>query len=425
MKGQTTEEILQTREVRALMTVMVIRLVYSSFMAIGALLVGKSQWEQIVTLGMAAIVLLSAFPFYLALRKRRWIVAVGLAGLLLDLVVYAMLPFIWYNSVGGSSVLPAYIVKHPNVIALGYLVMVMHSAAGRPIYPLLATLVIAMLQAGYLYFASLDPRTVFSTDFVAHMTAESISLEFFFSNLLTFVASGMALTYMVGLNRRVLRDAVRKEMDNERLSRYFSPSVQKAILDQSGDPFDEKGKRKNVAVLFSDLRGFTALSENQAPETVLQWLRDYHRAMVEIIFRHGGTLDKFLGDGILAVFGAPAENEDDADRALMAAAEMQLALKRWNLERVQKGQPEFRQGIGLHFGPATVGNVGVEERLEYTVIGDTVNVASRLQGMCKELGRDTLVSASALQACRAAPELEKVGVHPIRGREGNLEIFSF
>ncbi|MCB1169814.1 MAG: adenylate/guanylate cyclase domain-containing protein [Leptospiraceae bacterium] len=424
MQLKNTEELLVRREVRALITVMVLRVVYSTFMAVGTLLVGKSDWEKAAASSLAALVILSVWPFWMALRKRKWILGVGISGLLLDLGVYFMMPVIWYNSVGGSEVLPAYIVKHPNVMALGYLLVIFHSAAGRPLYPVLATMGVVALQSGYLLFAAADPRTVFSSDFVAHMTGSSISLEFMVSNLFTFLGCGMALAYLVRLNRRTLRDAVTKEVDNARLSRYFSPSVQTAILEQSADPFAEEGMRKDVAVLFSDLRGFTALSENQSPETVLQWLREYHSAMVEIIFRHGGTLDKFLGDGILAVFGAPSSQGDDADRALKAAVEMQLALKRWNLDRLQRALPEFQQGIGLHFGPATVGNVGVQERLEYTVIGDTVNVASRLQGMCKDLKKDTLISAALIQACQNPPALEAVGRHSIRGREGSLDIFT-
>ena len=103
---------------------------------------------------------------------------------------------------------------------------------------------------------------------------------------------------------------------------------------------------------------------------------------------------------------------------------MQIALEKWNQDRKERSLPVFEQGIGVHFGPATVGNVGVEERLEYTVIGDTVNVASRLQGLCKELGHNTLISASLVEACENPPALDYVGSHGIRGRQANLEIYS-
>ena len=424
MKLRSTEEILERREIRALTVVMVLRLLYSSFMAVGTLMVGKTDWEKAVATSIAGLVILSTIPFWMALRRRAWILPVGLSGLVLDLAVYTMMPIIWYNSVGGEAVLPAYIVKHPNVMALGYLLVIFHSAAGRSIYPLMATLGVTMVQLAFLWFASQDPRTIFSSDFVSHMTAETISLEFFWGNLLTYLASGGSLAYLAHSNRKVLNDAVNREMENDRLSRYFSPAVQKAIIEQSGDPFDQPGERKNVAVLFSDIRGFTSMSESQSPETVLRWLREYHSVMVEGIFRHGGTLDKFLGDGILAVFGAPAESSDDADRALRAATEMQMALKKWNLERLEKGLPEMRQGIGVHYGAATAGNVGVADRMEYTVIGDTVNVASRIQGLCKDLQRDTLVTGDLLQACAHPPSLQPAGRHMIRGREGSMEIFS-
>ncbi len=423
MKYESTERILTQREIRALILVMILRLAYTTIMAVLTLMVGKSDWEKLVVVGLAILVWVFAVPFWVSLRKSRGVLALGLIGLFLDLAVYGMLPWIWYSSVGGSEVLPAYIVKHPNVMALGYMLVIFHSGAGRPLYPLVATSIISCIQLGQFYFASLDPRTIFSNDYIAHMTGESISPEFFFGNLFTFLACGMSLAWIARLGRKNLRTAVGKEIENDRLSRYFSPEVQKAIV-QQGDPFEEKGDRRNVAVLFSDIRGFTSMSEKESPETVLDWLREYHRVMVEIIFKHGGTLDKFLGDGILAVFGAPESFRDDADRALKAACEMQIALEKWNQDRKERSLPVFEQGIGVHFGPATVGNVGVEERLEYTVIGDTVNVASRLQGLCKELGHNTLISASLVEACENPPALDYVGSHGIRGRQANLEIYS-
>ena len=423
MKYETTEKILTRREIGALTLVMILRLAYISIMAVLTVLVGKSDWEKIVVGTLAALVWISVIPFWLSLKRSRGVLLVGLIGLILDLAVYGTLPWIWYNSVGGSEILPAYIVKHPNVMALGYMLVIFHSAAGRPLYPVVATVAIASMKLFQFFYASLDPRTVFSNDYVAHMTEASISPEFFFGNLFTFVACGLSLAWIARVGRRNLRTAVGKQIESDRLSRYFSPDVQKAIIRQ-GDPFEEKGARRDVAVLFSDVRGFTAMSEKESPETVLEWLRDYHKAMVEIIFKYGGTLDKFLGDGILAVFGAPASHTDDADRALMAAGEMQVALKKWNEERRLRNLPLFHQGIGVHFGPATVGNVGVEERLEYTVIGDTVNVASRLQGLCKEIGQDTLVSGNLKEACRRSHSLEFAGSHGIRGREATLEVFA-
>ena len=422
MKLSTTEEILQRREIRALLVVLFLRILYSAGMWLGTMTVGKSDWEKWITSILALIVLCSAGPFWLALRRRKGILIAGLVGLVLDLAVYGMLPIIWYNSVGGASVVPAYMVKHPNVMALGYMLLIFHSAAGRPLYPLLATIGVAAIQTGLLYFASLDPRTQFSSDFVAHMTAASISMEFWSANLFTFLAAGVSLSWIVRTGQRTLRNAVEKQMENDRLSRYFSPAVQEAILEQSADPFAQRGERKTVAVLFSDLRAFTSMSEKLEPEKAIAWLREYHQSMVEIIFRHGGTLDKFLGDGILAVFGAPTEGRDDAKRAYLAALEVQKSRVALNRKRQERGDPPFRQGIGLHFGPAIVGNIGVAERLEYTIIGDTVNVASRLQGMTKELGQDTLLSGDLVRELESGSV--SLGLHTIRGREEPIEVFA-
>ena len=198
------------------------------------------------------------------------------------------------------------------------------------------------------------------------------------------------------------------------LSRYFSPAIREAVLNQqsqkAGDALSGDGERKTIAVLFSDLRGFTGMAESLSPEEATRWLREYHEIMVNILFEHGGTLDKFLGDGILATFGTPEPRGDEPARATRAALQMRAALHELNRRRAARRWPALRQGIGVHYGPAIVGNVGVPDRLEYTAIGDTVNLASRIEGLCKTFDADLLISESVLRAApRAEPLLRKPG----------------
>jgi adenylate cyclase len=194
--------------------------------------------------------------------------------------------------------------------------------------------------------------------------------------------------------------------------RYFAPGLAEKISNETG-AIELGGQRREIAVLFSDIRGFTQISENITPEQLVQILNDYFTEMVDIIFDHGGTLDKFIGDAILANWGAPISHPDDADRALLAAVEMQQELQRMNETRPE-GRPLIEMGIGINFGEAFVGNIGSHRRLEYTVIGDVVNVASRL---CSIAGpREIAISDPFFEALSEKPSYEAAEPVQLKGK---------
>jgi adenylate cyclase len=221
------------------------------------------------------------------------------------------------------------------------------------------------------------------------------------------------------------------ELERERLRGVFArflpePMVDEVLLRADGD-LRLGGVRLVSTALFADLRGFTGFAERTPPDDVIAVLNRYFGEMSDAVLDNGGTLVAFLGDGLIAVFGAPIECDDHADRAVAAAREMlEVRLPRFNRWLREHGYGgRFRMGIGMSSGPLMSGNVGSERRLEYTAIGDTVNTASRLEAMTKTTGRSILVAESTRDALLNPPhDLSFVGEFDVRGRESKIRTWT-
>jgi len=211
-----------------------------------------------------------------------------------------------------------------------------------------------------------------------------------------------------------------RDFIKDTFGRYVSKQVAEAILNGR---LELGGERRRATVLISDIRNFTAISEKFPPEEVVDFLNEYFSEMVSVVTKYEGTLDKFIGDALLAVFGAPITHPDDAKRAVFAALEMQEKLKEFNKKRVTKGKNEIRIGVAVHTGNLVAGNIGSEVRMEYTVIGDTVNLTSRLEPLNKQFGTQILISESTYREVKDDIEVREIPAVELRGKEEKVKVY--
>jgi adenylate cyclase len=249
---------------------------------------------------------------------------------------------------------------------------------------------------GAIYADRLDPFAAFKPD----------DLE-----LISAVAAQTAIAVE---NARAHERLAREEVARANYSRFLPEYVVKQMLENPGS-FKLGGVNQTITILFADIRGFTRISEHAPPEKIVGLLNRYFSAMTDIIFAHGGTLDKYLGDGLMALFGAPTTTPEDASNALNAAVAMQRRLLGINAELREEGLSEVGVGIGLHTGEVTVGYIGSERRSEYTAIGDSVNTASRLESNAK--GGEILVSDATAKAARSRYKLHPREPIMVKNRE--------
>ncbi len=255
---------------------------------------------------------------------------------------------------------------------------------------------------GVIYADRLDPFAAFSPD---HL------------ELISAVAAQTAVTVeTVKAHKRLARE----EVARANYSRFMPEYVVQQLL-ENPDSFRLGGANQMITVLFADIRGFTSFSENENPEKVVGLLNHYFTAMTEIIFEHGGTLDKYIGDELMALFGAPTATPDDAQNAVRAAAAMQNRIVSLNEELLAQGYWKVAVGMGLHTGEATIGYIGSDKRSEYTAIGDTVNLASRLQSNARN-GQILISDATARAAGDIFP-MTKQNPLTVKNRKKPVELF--
>ena len=219
------------------------------------------------------------------------------------------------------------------------------------------------------------------------------------------------------------RSLKEKEFMRDTFGKVVTPQVRDYLL---GGNVTLGGQTVEVTVMFCDIRGFTTLSEKMKSEDVVSFLNEYFTGLEKCIAGHGGVINKYIGDAVMAVFGAPLPSKTHARDAYLAALDMRDELEKMNVDFAKKAMPQIRFGIGLHSGPVLAGNIGASSRMEYTVIGDTVNTASRIEGLCKLYKTDLLVSENTVNLLGkdfAEGKLTFVDEAEIRGREEKVKLY--
>ena len=230
------------------------------------------------------------------------------------------------------------------------------------------------------------------------------------------------LTMILAYIHRYIIEARSKEKVEKAMGKYMSEDVMKRVI-QNIDNLGLGGKKAVVTVLFSDIRGFTSMSEKMSAQEVSQLLNEYFSEMEPIVTKYNGIINKFIGDAIMAVFGEPIQDENHPINAVKCGYEMLEKVSELNKKWQNKNKPAIQIGVGINTGEVFVGNIGSEKRMEYTVIGDTVNLASRLESYNKTYKTSILISPTTYEYSKTNLSVNKISDVEIRGKAEKIDIF--
>jgi adenylate cyclase len=283
---------------------------------------------------------------------------------------------------------------------------------------------------GFLWIVT-RPQTIIGAPatLATYLDPNFVSVLKYQNEVILFLLVSVGLALLVRRSRTLVAERAEAERERGNLARYFSPKVVDELAERD-EPLG-RVRRQAVGVLFADLVGFTTMAEEMTPEDVMALLRAFHGRMEQEVFRHGGCLEKFIGDALLATFGVPDVGRRDASDTLACARAMLAALEVWNAERDAAGQPPLRMGLGLHYGPVVLGDIGSERSMAFATVGDTTNVASRLQALTRDLGARVVASQALVSAIERESAdvallagLTSRGALALRGRDASIDVWA-
>ena len=275
------------------------------------------------------------------------------------------------------------------------LLIALNTLALRPLYPLLVSVGALVVHFALLTAALRDTSTIFTSSYLLAYTTSEISIGRVVTRITIVIMVGVILTVLTMRARKMVVEAARLQKINDQLGRYFSPNLVPKLAENPA-LFKVGGERKELSFVFTDLEGFTALVETGEPSDIVPLLNDYLNQLIQVAFKHEGTVDKIVGDAVHVIFGAPVHQPDHARRALACAVEMDQIAQQFRSQNSGAGKIGITR-IGVNSGIAIVGNFGGDALFDYTAHGDAINIAARLEGANKYLGTRICVSADTVK----------------------------
>lgn len=421
--GEVAREVLLQEEKTGAKAANTIRYVFSALF----LLLIIFNWKT-----STPIVNVSGFVFYLSLtmlqtfsiqkiHSRKWNTFISYIGILGDNIIVTGL--LLYYTIRFSPDNFSFAVKNPLLWFL-LLPVILAGIQFRFRYLFFSIILLLFIYTGLVSYTFWQGVPV-TENWVEYVLGPAIIPGDYIANrALTILSISLVMTYMIYRTIGMVQRIGQIQSQKTNLARYFSPDMV-AEISEHPDEID-KGSRHEVAVLFLDIRGFTSMSEGLTPEKLAAFLSEFRGLMSSQIFEHGGTLDKYIGDAVMATFGTPVPSQiegQDVRNALNAALGMLESLKQFNSLRQEQGMEDVRIGIGLHSGEVFAGNIKAGEHVEYSVLGDAVNTAARLESMCKKFKASLLVSENFMQHCDSNLIIEKLPRVILRGKTTPIQIY--
>jgi adenylate cyclase len=417
-----TEDCLLERERKGLLVTMAVRAAFIPVVL--ALVIIHYTVMPIIIAASAAfgLSLLSTVFLGVMLIKRRMRSWAGIISLVGDSLVLWVLPVIWYLIPEMKDQSPAFLT-HTPLVFFALLFIFLNIFSLRPLQPLFMALSAVLLHAGVLVFALVDERTS-ALRSITGAGMDSILIDEYAIRIGVLIIAGCVASILIIFIHSSVREASIIEKRNLQLGRYFSPHAIRRLGHLTEFIIRPGGSSANVTVLFADIISFSPLCDEYPADTLFSILSEYHEIMVQNIFEHDGMLDKFIGDGVMAVFGVPEQSDEDLSNAVEAAIGMRNAIQELNESHRAQGLPALSVGIGIHTGQAIAGNVGTSHRLDYTVLGNTVGIAARVASGCELTGKNLLVTKNVVDQIRDSYQFSKAGSFVYKGTGETVTLYT-